>query len=264
MHTTGKWLARAGSLLVMLGFFLPSLTVSCTILPQAGQSFSLSQLAGWANQPLLYVVLLGALAMFVLCFLVSKDRQQAFQFLLGQIIGIGLSAVSILIAVLSLYAQVTRLGGFSVKPQFGSFVLLFGYGLAAAGIILQYGEGGLRLDKRHPVQASASPAFAAHHPAERERSGPILEVLRGNLALTTIPIQTGDFTIGRSSKNHLQIPDKRVSAYHARLRFAQGAWFIQDQNSSNGTYVNRQPVRASRLNSGDQITIGDTTIVIYT
>jgi pSer/pThr/pTyr-binding forkhead associated (FHA) protein len=67
--------------------------------------------------------------------------------------------------------------------------------------------------------------------------------------------------IGRGAGNHLQLADLKASRQHARLRFAQGMWFIQDQNSSGGTFVNGQRIQATRLNPGDQITIGDTAFI---
>lgn len=87
--------------------------------------------------------------------------------------------------------------------------------------------------------------------------GPHLEVIRGNLTRKVIPLTSGNFMIGRSSLNNLQLrDDPAISRRHAVLRYEDGMWFIQDQGSSGGTYVNNQPVQASRLKPGDQIAIG--------
>jgi hypothetical protein len=67
-----------------------------------------------------------------------------------------------------------------------------------------------------------------------------------------------NFIIGRGSASSYRIPDSSVSRQHARFRFAEGAWFIQDMGSMGGTYVNGQRVQAQKLNYGDQITVGNT------
>lgn len=68
-----------------------------------------------------------------------------------------------------------------------------------------------------------------------------------------------DFIIGRNAACDYVIPDPAVSRQHARLRWSRGQWFIQDLGSSGGILVNGSPVRASRLNSGDRIQIGQNT-----
>jgi Mg-chelatase subunit ChlD len=70
-----------------------------------------------------------------------------------------------------------------------------------------------------------------------------------------------DFLIGRNRSCNFQINDRAVSRYHARIRFSQGAWFIQDQNSSGGTFVNGQRTSAAILRAGNQIQIGQNTFL---
>lgn len=64
--------------------------------------------------------------------------------------------------------------------------------------------------------------------------------------------------IGRSSTCQLRVSDSTASREHARLRFSQGKWFIQDLESRWGTYVNGAPVQATVLTPGDRIRIGST------
>ena len=70
-----------------------------------------------------------------------------------------------------------------------------------------------------------------------------------------------NFSIGRGSANHLQISEEGVSRNHALIRIAEGKWFLQDLDSLGGTYINGSMVTATALNQGDQIQIGNTTIV---
>jgi hypothetical protein len=265
MHTNGKWLVRGGALLILFGFFMPSVLVSCTALPTAAQPVSLSQIASDAQQPLVYLAPLGALAAIAFAFLPARHAAQQAQFLLAQIGGLALGALSIIIALISLSSQMGQFG-FSVKPAIGFFVLVLGYGLAATGILLQFQENA-RMGIRFSMQEAglAPPRIEPRQEQFQPRvqlpptSGPRLEVLQGRTADSIIPIYDG-FLIGRGRNVNFSLKDRSVSVQHARLRFAQGGWFLQDQ-STNGTFVNGEQINAVRLNAGDQIRIGDTTFI---
>lgn len=64
-------------------------------------------------------------------------------------------------------------------------------------------------------------------------------------------------TVGRRSDNSISIDDGFVSGAHAEIVFDQGAWWLQDLNSTNGTFVNSQPVHSRfRLTDGDIVQFG--------
>ncbi len=64
--------------------------------------------------------------------------------------------------------------------------------------------------------------------------------------------------IGRSSEA-LPLTDQSISRRHAELTPDNGRWLINDQESSNGTFVNGQRVTRRRLlHPGDQIRTGQT------
>jgi pSer/pThr/pTyr-binding forkhead associated (FHA) protein len=90
-----------------------------------------------------------------------------------------------------------------------------------------------------------------------------LQIIQGEPLYATFSVTTDRFTIGRHSENQLHLPDTSVSRRHAVLRYAEGAWFIQDQESAAGIYVNGRLVPAARLNPGDKIALGDTVLVFY-
>jgi pSer/pThr/pTyr-binding forkhead associated (FHA) protein len=52
-----------------------------------------------------------------------------------------------------------------------------------------------------------------------------------------------------------------VSRHHAELRVEDGEVVLVDLGSTNGTFVNGQPVRRVSLNDGTQVTLGRTTLV---
>ncbi|MBZ0293766.1 MAG: FHA domain-containing protein [Anaerolineae bacterium] len=68
-------------------------------------------------------------------------------------------------------------------------------------------------------------------------------------------------TIGRSHDNHIILDDPFASRYHAQVRLRFGCFTLFDADSQSGTYVNDVRVREHRLQSGDVIRIGKTSLV---
>jgi hypothetical protein len=101
-------------------------------------------------------------------------------------------------------------------------------------------------------------------PVQRPVSNAWLEGTRGEYAGRRIQLHQSDMIIGRNKECGLRLHDHKVSRQHARLRCASGAWFIQDMDSSGGTFVNGQRIQATRLNIGDQIGIGLSTFIFRT
>jgi len=63
-------------------------------------------------------------------------------------------------------------------------------------------------------------------------------------------------TIGRSPECDIFLDDVTVSRKHAVLVQKDGAFYIEDQGSLNGTYVNRRRTESGRLENGDELQIG--------
>ncbi len=62
--------------------------------------------------------------------------------------------------------------------------------------------------------------------------------------------------IGRAANNHLCLPSRAVSQYHARVIRLLNDVFLEDLNSTNGTYVNHEMIAKRILRDGDKITVG--------
>jgi len=57
--------------------------------------------------------------------------------------------------------------------------------------------------------------------------------------------------------------DEAVSNMHARLFYKENNWWVEDLLSTNGTFLNQNPINTPAIIiSGDQITCGKTTIEI--
>lgn len=65
-----------------------------------------------------------------------------------------------------------------------------------------------------------------------------LEVLTGNFAGKTFHIKAQNATIGRQEDNDIVIKEDNISRKHAKIIYANGEFYIEDLNSSNGTYIN--------------------------
>jgi hypothetical protein len=64
-------------------------------------------------------------------------------------------------------------------------------------------------------------------------------------------------TVGRAAGCQITLDDTYVSQLHARVFNKDGAWFVEDLGSTNGTYLNTKRVSAPlALKRGDQIKIG--------
>jgi len=71
-----------------------------------------------------------------------------------------------------------------------------------------------------------------------------------------LQLGTAPFEIGRSAKSDLFIDQESVSRHHARIVFDGRQYWLQDQRSTNGTFVNDVAVTEKELRDGDQVRIG--------
>jgi len=112
------------------------------------------------------------------------------------------------------------------------------------------------------VMPQAAPAYApgaVSRPANMPRAW--LEGVSGALSGQRFWLQKADTLVGRSTVCDVQILDPKVSRRHFMIRFAQGAFFLQDQQSAQGTWINGERVLAQRLHNGDRITVGDSVLI---
>ena len=73
------------------------------------------------------------------------------------------------------------------------------------------------------------------------------------VALKEIPLSRERTTIGRKAHNDIQIDNLAVSGEHAAIFTFMKDAFLEDLQSTNGTYVNGRPVKKHVLQDGDII-----------
>ncbi len=84
----------------------------------------------------------------------------------------------------------------------------------------------------------------------------ILSLLNNELMSFSWKLINKDYYIGRSSENNIILDDITVSRKHALLSVSNVNIKIQDNNSTNGIYVNNEIKNDCTLKSGDKIQIG--------
>ncbi len=85
----------------------------------------------------------------------------------------------------------------------------------------------------------------------------------GRLVLSVEGTTVDEFTlrgqrllIGRDQDNDIQIPADYVSRHHAQISESDGACWLVDLNSTNGSYVNGRRIKKRILRDGDEIHLG--------
>lgn len=67
----------------------------------------------------------------------------------------------------------------------------------------------------------------------------------------------GTLQVGRAEACQIHVDDTYVSQFHARIFSRDGAWFVEDLGSTNGTYLNsRRLTSPSQLRAGDRLKLG--------
>ena len=116
----------------------------------------------------------------------------------------------------------------------------------------------------------ARPAAAAGtvRPPPPPRSGAITEARLTTVnPIDPIPAEYAllkdEVALGRGEDNDVVIPHASISRAHARLVRRDGSYELMDLNSTNGSYVNGQPVQGSvRVQSGSEVRLGDIKFVL--
>ena len=92
------------------------------------------------------------------------------------------------------------------------------------------------------------------------KSGDAKELKEGSI----IPIRS-DLSIGRKDGNSIIMADQHVSGNHAQILVRNNGLFLEDLNSTNGTYLNGNKLKGrAKLSNKDEIRIGSGVFKILT
>lgn len=94
-----------------------------------------------------------------------------------------------------------------------------------------------------------------------KQNSPSLVQVDGNILIKSLALDPKVYVIGRSNEADLVLDGKAVSRKHASVRFEDNSYVLEDLKSTNGTFVNGEKIESRKLNHGDEITIGDFTVI---
>ena len=101
---------------------------------------------------------------------------------------------------------------------------------------------------------------AAPRPARSSRRMPRELVVNDLDGRRSVPLRDS-VTIGRAASCDLVVSDNYVSNVHARIFAKDGAYWLEDLGSTNGTYVNRGKVNVPvAIGPGDEVRVGKATL----
>jgi pSer/pThr/pTyr-binding forkhead associated (FHA) protein len=101
--------------------------------------------------------------------------------------------------------------------------------------------------------STKAPANAASRPARSY----VLRFISGKYQGGEFPVTTDKpIVVGRSSDLDMVLVEDMVSRKHARIAMQGDQIWIEDLGSTNGTFVNGEKIKRSRLKEGDRVLIG--------
>jgi hypothetical protein len=125
---------------------------------------------------------------------------------------------------------------------------------ARCGALLAKDEGGTETTQTFMAEdGEEAPADAFE---DLGIKGPALVVRSGGGRAGETFHPEGQTTIGRSPDCGIFLDDVTVSRKHAVLTARDGGFFIEDQGSLNGTFLNRRRIESGQLENGDELQIG--------
>ena len=142
----------------------------------------------------------------------------------------------------------------AVALKFGFLILLYLF-------LFWVARSGLRELRRTAAPAPEATGFHPIGPAGREPATDawLVAVSGGGLEAGERFDLFGGVTIGRSSEADIRIEDRFASGVHARVYGRGARYYVEDMNSTNGTYLNGRLVEGeAELNDLDELKIGDT------
>jgi len=83
-----------------------------------------------------------------------------------------------------------------------------------------------------------------------------VKVVAGSHAGRVLIIPGTGATIGRGEWDEIRLDEPSVSREHCCIYQHRDAWYVQDMDSQNGTFVNGKKITKERLKGGDRIGLG--------
>lgn len=117
-------------------------------------------------------------------------------------------------------------------------------------------------DKKHDTMIQSQPVELAAEPGRDLGESCLVLLSPAGLDIgRRTPLSERHYIVGREPTTNIPINRNLVSRQHARLSVDdEGLWWVQDLESTNGTFVNEERVVSRQIADGDLVRFGD---VIY-
>jgi len=87
--------------------------------------------------------------------------------------------------------------------------------------------------------------------------------IEGDRIVRQIPLKKCEYKLGRGVENDVVFRGRKVSRLHAVLSQEGDTYWVIDQDSANGVFVNGERVKRRRLSSGDEIGLSTGVTLLY-
>src|SRR3954447_10838758 len=123
------------------------------------------------------------------------------------------------------------------------------------------GRGGVRPRGRPPAQGGRTWLLAGEGRSGEERGRPmklsLIVLTSGKQEGKAIEIKGPEFLVGRDPECQLRPASPLISKRHCAIVLGDGKAVVRDFGSTNGTFLNDQPVKGeAELHNDDQLKIG--------
>ncbi|MHB8510736.1 MAG: FHA domain-containing protein FhaB/FipA [Actinomycetota bacterium] len=150
----------------------------------------------------------------------------------------------------------SQLGITAIKIVF--FVALYLFVLRALRVMYLDIAGPRARKRKQPP-----PAIRVQSRSPGARAGAIAVSENGTASKSYKLDPSKPVTLGRSSECTIVVHDTYASQLHTRFFFKDGAWFVEDLGSTNGTLLNRVKLSdPSPVSPGDEVRLGKTVIEV--
>lgn len=137
----------------------------------------------------------------------------------------------------------------------GIFGLIF---IVILYVIIYYALKIMYKDVKNGGKKRRPPVAKGNYGLEIINSGNVRDLKEGSI----IPIRS-DLTIGRKDDNSIILNEQHVSGKHAKIIVRNDSLFVEDLNSTNGTYLNGKKINGkTKLSNKDEVKIGNVTFKI--
>ena len=152
-------------------------------------------------------------------------------------------------------------------------IILYSIILYALRIMCKDVKGGKKkvtnTTQKNTTQKAKNTTQETKDSTKRENSTTIrgLEVLtamdEAKLKVGSIIPMNSTVTLGRKDNNTIVLNDRFVSSYHAKIYLKNNEYFLEDLQSTNGTYINENKIEGKvKLNINDIVRFGSTAFKI--